>query len=87
MAETIAPDEQTNYETFRDCLGDPVLRSLAAPIERPKKKKKSARKSLKISVEVDNDAQKESTRQVETTNDAEDLGEFIDVATPFPGNA
>jgi hypothetical protein len=84
MAEPIAPGEQANYETFRECLSDPVLRSLAAPIEKPKKKKKSERKSLKNNTKADDAVQSESTHVVEeATNDAEELGEFIDVTTPF----
>jgi hypothetical protein len=88
MAEPIAADEQTNYETFRDCLSEPVLKALAAPVhkERPKKKrlaKKSAR-SRTVGLfagnraKVDDDGASGDTAGGAVQADAEDLGEFID---------
>jgi hypothetical protein len=80
MAQVMPTEEQTNYETFRECLSEPVLRSLAAPVEKPKRKRRHAKKSSKSSVGEDRveDAAKSPT-DVEQGNDAEDLGEFIDV--------
>jgi hypothetical protein len=82
MAEPIPPDEQSNYETFRDCLSEPVLKALAAPTEKPKpKKKRHAKKGSKNNVvkpetvvisEVHNSADTHAS-------DASDLGEFIEV--------
>jgi len=83
MAELITPEEQANYETFRECLSDPVLKSLAAPVEKPKKKKKSERKSMKNNGDAGKRMRGESTRVDEAPNDAEELSEFIDVTTPF----
>ena len=39
MAEPIPAGEQSNYETFRDCMSEPIIKVLAAPIEKPKPKK------------------------------------------------
>jgi hypothetical protein len=88
MAEPIPADEQTNYETFRDCLSEPVLKALAAPVhkERPKKKrlaKKSAR-SRTVGLFAGNRARVEHDEASGDAAgggaqaDAEDLGEFID---------
>ncbi|KAF1946408.1 hypothetical protein EJ02DRAFT_418520 [Clathrospora elynae] len=43
MAEPIPADEQANRETFRDCLSEPVLKALAAAIEKSKSKKKGSK--------------------------------------------
>ncbi|KAL1800154.1 hypothetical protein ACET3X_000496 [Alternaria dauci] len=81
MAEPIPAEEQSNYETFRDCMSEPIIKALAAPIEKPKpKKKRHAKKGSKS-------GKSEVVRQESTaTNiggsdegtDAEDLGEFIE---------
>lgn len=77
MAEPILDAEKTNYETFRDCLSEPVLRTLAAPIGKAKKKKKSRRGKLtagkveKVTMQPDGTDENDNTA-------AEDLGEFID---------
>lgn len=88
MAEIIPPEEQSNFETFRECLSEPVLRALATPIEEPKKKKKRhGKKNSKNGIKSDEPRQKPETpaQNGEETNDAEDLGEFIDVNIfPFP---
>ena len=89
MAEEISADEQSNYETFRDCLSEPVLRALAAPIEKPKARKK--RHAKKSSKEKNEDTRKRkdgiATKTTTSTandepSDAEDLGEFIEVHYP-----
>jgi hypothetical protein len=84
MAEPIPTEEQSNYETFRDCLSEPVIKALAAPIEKPKpKKKRHAKKGSKsakseivkqetVPTNVNGNDEAEGT-------DAEDLGEFIEV--------
>ena len=87
MAEPIPADEQSNYETFRDCLSEPVLRALAAPVEKPKpKKKRHARKSSKGKIIRPTEKDKEQANinsnvgiTEAQSSDAEDLGEFIEV--------
>jgi hypothetical protein len=82
MAETIPVQEQANYETFRDCLSEPVLKALAAPIEKPKpKKKRHAKKGSKNSL-VKHVTEVNDSADTHTT-DASDLGEFIDVLSPL----
>ncbi|KNG52635.1 HNH endonuclease [Stemphylium lycopersici] len=89
MAEPIPTEEQSNYETFRDCLSEPVLKALAAPVEKPKpKKKRHAKKGSKsgkneiatrdqVVVDTNDNAEGQPT-------DAEDLGEFIEVHHTLP---
>jgi hypothetical protein len=86
MADIIPSDEQSNYETFRDCLSEPVLKSLAAPIEKPKpKKKRHAKKNSKEKNALNGKSKPEVTTSGNISNsdmqtsDAEDLGEFIEV--------
>jgi hypothetical protein len=88
MAEVIPAEEQSNYETFRDCLSEPVLRALAAPVEKPirKRRKKDSKKGLKngnVNRGVEQ-SRGNSSGGASQTDDAEDLGEFIDVST-LPG--
>ncbi|KAF2031829.1 hypothetical protein EK21DRAFT_62242 [Setomelanomma holmii] len=81
MAEPIPVDEQSNYETFRDCLSEPVLKALAIPqVKQMPKEKRHAKKNSKdkrgkydeikadVATVPNGDAQ---------ASDAEDLGEFI----------
>ena len=83
MGENIPEEEQSNFETFRECLSEPVLRTLAHPIEksRTKKKKKThAKKGSKTLVPIPTpDESTDNSKELEGANDAEDLGEFIDV--------
>jgi hypothetical protein len=81
MADVIPEDERSNYETFRDCLSEPVLKALAMPTEKPKsKRKRHAKKTSKqkngtyAKVEVET-----PTTASTNTSDAEDLADFIDV--------
>ncbi|KAF1843989.1 uncharacterized protein K460DRAFT_357637 [Cucurbitaria berberidis CBS 394.84] len=86
MDEPIPAAEQSNYETFRDCLSEPVLRALAAPVEeqKPKKRRHAKRSSKsKIAGAVERGkAQTNTNGSVEATeaqaSDAEDLGDFIE---------
>ncbi|KAF1839793.1 hypothetical protein BDW02DRAFT_486096 [Decorospora gaudefroyi] len=80
MAEYIPAEEQANYEIFRDCLSEPVLKALAAPIDKPKpKKKKHAKRGSKNSISKPEIQQNEANSSENTpTSDAEDLGEFIE---------
>ena len=86
MSDAISADEQSNYETFRECLSEPILRALAAPAEQPKPKPKRKRhvkkasKSGQNNVLEDDQAPKETIKADDTQSTAaEDLGEFIDV--------
>jgi hypothetical protein len=95
MAGFLPVDERSNYETFRDCLSEPVLRALAMPIEKSMpNKKRYAKKGSKENtgkkeksqtyVESKNITSKNATR----AEDAEDLGDFIEVQqTIFLANA
>lgn len=81
MAEIIAPEEQSNLETFRDYLSEPVLRVLAAPFGNLKSstKKRARRKGKegkKDRVQAEDIAKK---AMAEEGNAAEDLGDFIEV--------
>ncbi|KAH7138261.1 hypothetical protein B0J11DRAFT_587433 [Dendryphion nanum] len=91
MTDIIPADEQSNYETFRECLSEPVLRILAKPIDTPKTKKKRklqhAKKGSKSSVTPLSTEHKIPLEPIAredaepTHDDAEDLGEFIDYLT------
>ncbi|KAK1917144.1 hypothetical protein P3342_011989 [Pyrenophora teres f. teres] len=83
MAETIPDEEQSNYETFRDCLSEPVLKALAAPIEKPKAKKKRHAKKGSKGIKTDVVQEETAPAAVKPSSeaqqaDAEDLGEFIE---------
>lgn len=66
-------EEQSNYETFRECLSEPVLRTLAVAPEKPKRRRRSGKKKGSVKDERDDQGLGQ-----EDGNDAEDLGEFID---------
>ncbi|KAF1977041.1 hypothetical protein BU23DRAFT_565197 [Bimuria novae-zelandiae CBS 107.79] len=82
MAEPIPPEEQSNFETFRDCFSEPVLKALAKPIEKSSKKKRTSRKSKDDKTGVAKEKVEVATQNTSPTEDeqatAEDLGEFID---------
>ncbi|KAJ4348245.1 uncharacterized protein N0V89_009617 [Didymosphaeria variabile] len=82
MVEAIPPDEHSNFETFRECFGEPVLKALAKSVEKPRKKKRDARKSKdgrpsRAGAVKEKDAEARIVSTEEQTT-AEDLGEFID---------
>jgi hypothetical protein len=84
MADPIPADEQSNYETFRDCLSEPVLKALAAPAEKANpKSKRYAKKGVKERDSATIKSKKVHTSGIHsggvTTSDAEDLGDFIEV--------
>jgi hypothetical protein len=85
MAEALPADEQTNYETFRDCLSEPVLKALAGPVEKPKNKdKRHAKKNSKGKTGiVRNEKNSTISNRDARSSDAEDLGEFIEVHPPY----
>ncbi|RII06337.1 hypothetical protein CUC08_Gglean009557 [Alternaria sp. MG1] len=81
MAEPIPAGEQSNYETFRDCMSEPIIKALATPIEKPKpKKKRHAKKGSKSgkSEVMKQESTEANTGGSEEGTDAEDLGEFIE---------
>jgi hypothetical protein len=85
MAEVIPVEEQSNYETFRDCMSEPIMKALALPEQKEKNRKKRIAKKRAKYKPVGMFAP--AKPQVETSSsdiapsaaDAEDLGEFIDV--------
>jgi hypothetical protein len=66
--------EQSNYETFRECLSEPVLRNLAVMPEKPKKRRRGGKRTGLVK-----EGQGDQGVGQEESNDADDLGEFIDV--------
>lgn len=88
MVEVLPAEEQSNYETFRDCLSEPVLKALALPAEKPKPKKKRHAKKIskdKIFSAKQISALSESVDHGDSIlqADAEDLGDFIEVLLPI----
>lgn len=84
MAELIPAEEQSNYETFRDCMSEPIMKALALPAEEEKTKtKRTAKKRAKykpVGMFAPAKPQSEApATNTSTGTDAEDLGEFIDV--------
>ena len=84
MAEPIPAEEQSNYETFRDCMSEPIMKALALPAEKGKTKtKRTAKKRAKYKpVGMFAPAKPQTEAPANSTpsgTDAEDLGEFIDV--------
>lgn len=90
MADPIPPEEQSNYETFRDCMSEPIMKALALPAEKEKTKtKRIAKKRAKYKpvgmfAPAKSQVETPSTTSAPTAADAEDLGEFIDVRAPLP---
>ena len=91
MAELISAEEQTNYETFRDCMGEPIMKALAMTAEKEKpKKKRIAKKNAKYKpvgmfapAKPRAETHNTSSSTTPSATDAEDLGEFIDVSHCF----
>lgn len=64
--------EESNFQLFRDCLSTPLIeKSTATPAKKPRKARAGRKNAIKPVI------------QAEEPNDAEELGEFIDVS--FPG--
>ncbi|KAF1950229.1 hypothetical protein CC80DRAFT_482938 [Byssothecium circinans] len=93
MATLIPDDEQSNYETFRDCLSEPVIRALAAPTVEKRGKSRKKRERKGVSVDKGREMVVErSADAVDAVGDgegldelggsaAEDLGDFIEYLT------
>ncbi|KAF2835964.1 hypothetical protein M501DRAFT_981360 [Patellaria atrata CBS 101060] len=68
----ISPEEEANYDIFRDCLSNLVMRKLAVPERSPRKKRgPKGRKAPDAPVEHVRETRQE-------TEIADDLGDFID---------
>ncbi|KAI8939416.1 hypothetical protein NX059_003198 [Plenodomus lindquistii] len=88
MDDSIPAEEQANYEIFRECMSEAVLRLLAAPTEDRKKtksrrhlRKASKTKTSVVAQDMRPGAQSRATatsQETSQTTDAEDLGDFID---------
>ncbi|KAF2685694.1 hypothetical protein K458DRAFT_486537 [Lentithecium fluviatile CBS 122367] len=78
MAERIPEEEQSNYEIFRDCLSEPMLRALVAPAEKAKKKKKARKARSSVGKKEEIEAKVDEPNEKGEGSAAEDLGEFID---------
>ncbi|KAF1929069.1 uncharacterized protein M421DRAFT_61491 [Didymella exigua CBS 183.55] len=83
MAEVIFAEEQSNYETFRDCMSEPIMKALALPEQKERnKKKRIAKKRAKykpvgIFAPARLQVEAPETDSAPSATDAEDLGEFI----------
>ena len=73
--------EQSNYETFRDCLGDALIQHLNVHEQKTKNKKSKANKHRRKSSSVTKTrVHAEVNEDVEgPISDASELGEFIEV--------
>lgn len=68
----ISPEEQTNYEIFRDCLSTVVIEKLAPASSKPKKRVKGRKNEIKPVASVSNGGDDGET-------DAADLSDFTEV--------
>lgn len=73
----IPPGEQPNYEIFRDCLSDVLIRKLTTRPTKPARRR--AAKGRKNAIKPVNAA---AAEEEQSASDAEDLGDFIDVGNP-----
>lgn len=85
MTDIIPAEEQSNYETFRDCMSEPIMKALALPEQKEKnRKKRIAKKRAKYKpvgmfAPARPKVETPSTDDAPSATDAEDLGEFIEV--------
>ncbi|PSN62709.1 hypothetical protein BS50DRAFT_638317 [Corynespora cassiicola Philippines] len=79
MAEPILEEEKSNYETFRECLSEPVLKALAMPAEAPRKKRVKRRKGKEIVSRTTATVEPTEQEMPINSTDAEELGEFIEL--------
>ncbi|KAJ9647240.1 hypothetical protein H2199_002227 [Coniosporium tulheliwenetii] len=69
----IPPEELSNYETFRECLSDVLIRKLTTKPSKPARRR--AAKGRKNAIKPVNAA---ASEEEQSASDAEDLGDFID---------
>lgn len=72
-------EELSNFELFRDCLATPLIEKSAVEPSKEKRRRRAAaggRRGAKIVKPVVSERQ-------ERENDAEELGEFVDVRPEF----
>lgn len=70
----IPPEEESNFETFRDCLSTVLIERLAPATAKPKKKVKGRKTEIKPVVRDDEGKGDEA--------DAAELSEFTEVCIP-----
>jgi hypothetical protein len=75
----IPENEQENYETFRDCLSNAIIQRIAS--EPPKRERRRAKGRKHETARNNSSAAKVESTNAFGGNDAEELGEFIDVQT------
>ena len=69
----ISPEEESNFETFRDCLSTVLIDRLAPLTAKPKKRVKGRKNEIKPVVRVNTGEEGET--------DAAELSEFTEVGT------
>ncbi|KAF2096832.1 hypothetical protein NA57DRAFT_43174 [Rhizodiscina lignyota] len=77
----LSPSEQSNYETFRDCLSEAIIARLSAPKKPARRRAAKGRKNGLKSKEKSQHglkANEDGIAAEQETNDAEDLADFID---------
>jgi hypothetical protein len=72
----IPKDEQPNYETFRDCLSNAIIRKLTI---RPPKERRRAKRRKGVKGKAVPCADFMEISCESGGNDVEELGEFVDV--------
>lgn len=70
----MSSDEHTNNETFRECLSEVIIRKLAQPAQHVRRRAPKGRKGTIKPV-----VQASPAKDEKNANDAEELGEFIEV--------
>jgi hypothetical protein len=82
----IPPEEQANYETFRECLSDQVISRLTVPVKANKKQKKRGKgrknglnKDTESAQDVELETDKGTELSCKAKGDAEELADFIEV--------
>jgi hypothetical protein len=68
----ISPEEESNFETFRDCLSTVLIERVVPATEKPKKRVKGRKNEIKPVVRSMNGQEGEA--------DAAELSEFTEVA-------
>lgn len=81
-SQMIPLEEKSNYEVFRECLSDVLIRKLTTKPSKPARRR--ATKGRKNAIKPVNAA---ASEEEQSASDAEDLGDFIDVGNPPDYNA
>lgn len=75
----ISSEEESNFETFRDCLSTVLIERLAPATAKPKKRVKGRKNEIKPVVKA--------TTGEEGEADAAELSEFTEVGTTLPNRS